>query len=61
MDYFKNEYKGNCNTCQYYNYDYSTGTSDCDQFDNMTEEEIEKHYTNDAPNCPCYKHYYNRY
>lgn len=49
------KYKGCCNTCKYYDYDWSTGTSDCKQFDNMTEDEIEKHYTNDKPNCPCYK------
>lgn len=49
------KYKGCCNTCKYYDYDWSTGTSDCKQFDNMTEDQIEKHYTNDEPNCPCYE------
>lgn len=49
------KYQGCCNTCRYYDYDWSTGTSDCYQFDNMTEEEIENHYTNDQPACPYYE------
>ena len=31
-----------CENCQYYNYDSSTGTSECNQYDNMTEDEAEK-------------------
>lgn len=44
-----------CNSCKYFSYDYSTGTSECCQYENMTEEEIEKYYTNGENNCPLYK------
>lgn len=45
----------NCNDCKHFLYDNSTGTSECDQYDNMTEDETDKYYTNGEDNCPFYK------
>ena len=47
----------NCNSCEYFSYDYSNGTSECRKYDDMTEEEIDKYYTNGEDNCPEYKEY----
>lgn len=44
-----------CESCIYFLRDYSTGTSECARYDDMTEEETIKHYTNDEPGCPCFK------
>lgn len=41
-----------CKNCKYFFYDYSTGTSECARYDDMTEEETEKYYVNDEENCP---------
>ena len=46
--------KKSCLYCKYYDEDYSTGTSKCNNYDNMTEEEIEKYYTNGQDDCPCF-------
>jgi hypothetical protein len=45
----------NCNSCKHFWYDNSTGTSECGQYDNMTEDETDKYYTNGEDNCPFYK------
>lgn len=52
-------YKGSCNNCIYFMQDFSTGTSDCGQFDNMTESEIDLYYTEGAAACPYCKPYDN--
>ena len=44
----------NCNSCKYFWYDNSTDTSECGQYDNMTEDETDKYYTNGEDNCPFY-------
>lgn len=44
-----------CNNCKHFWYDNSTGTSECGQYDNMTEDETDKYYTNGEDNCPFYK------
>lgn len=31
-----------CENCKYFDYDSSTGTSECNQSDNMTEDKTEK-------------------
>ena len=41
-----------CENCKHFFYDYSTGTSECDRYDNMTEEETDKYYTEGEENCP---------
>ena len=41
-----------CENCKYFFYDYSTGTSECGKYDNMTEEETDKYYTEGEENCP---------
>lgn len=46
-----------CSSCKYLSCDYENGTSECGQYDNMTEEETEKYYTNGENNCPLYKEY----
>ena len=46
--------KKECENCKSFLYDYSTGTSECDQYDNMTEEETDKYYTEGEENCPYY-------
>ena len=43
-----------CNSCKHFWYDNSTGTSECGQYDNMTEDETDKYYTNGEGNCPFY-------
>lgn len=43
-----------CNSCKHFWYDNSTGTSECGQYDNMTEDETDKYYTNGEDNCPFY-------
>lgn len=45
-----------CNNCKYFVYDNSTGQADCKQFENMTEEEMEKYFSNNEEGCP-YKKY----
>jgi hypothetical protein len=45
----------NCNSCKHFWYDNSTGTSECGQYDNMTEDETDKYYTNGEDNCLFYK------
>ena len=44
-----------CKNCEYFLYDYSNGTSECSQYGNMTESEIERYYTNGECNCPHFK------
>ena len=44
-----------CENCKHFFYDYSTGTSECGQYDNMTEEETDKYYTEGKENCPCWE------
>lgn len=44
-----------CNGCKHFWYDNLTGTSECGQYDNMTEDETDKYYTNGEDNCPFYK------
>lgn len=44
-----------CNSCKHFLYDDSTGTSECGQYDNMTEGETDKYYMNGEDNCPFYK------
>lgn len=51
--YHMKSYRGCCNSCKYYSCDYSTGTSECNN-DDITEEALDKHYTNDEPGCPYY-------
>ena len=41
-----------CENCKHFFYDCSTGTSECGQYDNMTEEETDKYYTEGEENCP---------
>lgn len=40
-----------CETCKFYSYDGSTGTSDCSN-DNITEEEIDLFYSEGMEGCP---------
>lgn len=40
-----------CNNCKFYDYDNSTGASDCTQPD-ITEEELEIYYMEDQEGCP---------
>ena len=48
----------NCKHC--INDYYATGTLDCKQMDNMTEEEIENYYTNNGgENCTYYEESYS--
>ena len=49
--------KKSCWSCKHCLDDYqSTGTLDCLNFDNMTEEEIMEYYTNNGgENCPYYQ------
>lgn len=44
-----------CYSCKYYIYDYSTGTSECKKYFDMTEDETEKYYTNGENNCSYYE------
>lgn len=44
-------YTGCCNTCKFYFEDNTVGCADCECPD-IDEESLEKHYVNDAPNCP---------
>ena len=45
-----------CENCKHFFYDYSTGTSECGQYDNMTEEEFENYYGNNGgENCTYYE------
>ena len=44
-----------CNSCKHCWDDNSTGISECGQYDNMTEDETDKYYTNEEDNCPFYK------
>ena len=41
-----------CKNCKYFCHDYSTGTSECAKYDDMTEEETKRYYVNDEENCP---------
>ena len=41
-----------CENCRCFDYDFSTGTSECKKYDVMTEEETDKYYTNGEDNCP---------
>ena len=46
-----------CWNCKYCNNDYyfATGTMECEKFDDMTEEDIEKYWTNEEDGCPYYE------
>ena len=45
-----------CKNCKYFCHDYSTGTSECARYDDMTEEEVDDYYTNNGgENCPYYE------
>ena len=44
-----------CWNCRFFEEDWSCGSTDCKQCDNMTEDEYEKYYGNDEPNCPFWK------
>lgn len=44
--------KRSCWTCDNFSYDWSTGTGDCSKADDMTEEQFEKHFCDDQPDCP---------
>lgn len=48
------KYNGDCSICRYYFYDYSTGTSECNN-DDIDEVSIDVHYVNGEPGCPYYK------
>ena len=47
-----NKYCENCGNCFI---DFSVGLYECQNMDNMTEQEIEEHYTNNDGNCPYWK------
>lgn len=47
----------NCENCRYFLYDSSNGTSECDQYDNMSEEDTDRYYTNGKNGCPFHKEY----
>ena len=40
-----------CENCKHFSEDWSCGACDCDRLDEMTEDEIEKYFTNEEPNC----------
>ena len=44
-----------CENCENCYYDSSTGLTECSQYDDMTEEEIETYYVNGVYNCPYWK------
>ena len=44
-----------CENCKYFFYDSSVEISECGQYDNMTEEETDKYYTEGEANCPYWK------
>lgn len=44
-------YTGCCNTCKFYFEDNTVGCTEC-ECSEIDEESLEKHYVNDAPNCP---------
>ena len=50
-----------CENCKYFFYDYSTGTSECCQYDNMTEEETDKYYNFDSVIESCIKIVQDKY
>ena len=45
-----------CWNCKFFDYDFSTGTSDCKRVDDMTEDEFERYYGDDEPNCPYHEY-----
>lgn len=44
-----------CYNCRYFLEDISVNAADCNRADDMTEEEFEKHFGNDEPDCPYWK------
>lgn len=48
-----------CENCRYGFYDETTGTMECLNAENLTEEEFEKHFVNDKPDCPKWKSSYD--
>ena len=44
-----------CNSCKYFWYDNSTGTSECGQYNKRTEEERHNDHISGEDNCPFYK------
>ena len=48
------KYNGDCNSCKYYFYDNSTGTSDCNN-DDIDEMSMDVHFVNNESGCPYYK------
>ena len=49
-------YNGCCDRCKYYWRDDSVGATEC-LCETMTEELLDKHYTNDEPGCPGFEEY----
>lgn len=45
-----------CGNCKYYDEDMSCGTADCKMYDELTEEEADKYFTNDGVGCPKHKY-----
>ena len=43
-----------CESCKYYDYDHSTGTSECLN-DDIDEDNFDEHFVEDKPNCPFYE------
>lgn len=46
-----NSLKCRCQNCKFFDEDFSTGTSEC-LSERITEECLDKHFTEDKPNCP---------
>lgn len=41
-----------CYNCNHYFHDWSVNASDCSVEEKLTDEEFEKHFGEDEPNCP---------
>lgn len=44
-----------CSTCTYYIKDYSTGAADCQRYDDMTEDETDRFWSDGEDGCPYYE------
>ena len=44
-----------CLCCEHYFVDNTCGYFECLVYEDMTEEQIDKHFTNNEPDCPFFK------
>lgn len=47
--------RNNCYFCGWYYEESDTGFTECRNTD-ISDESWEKHFVDEIPNCPCYKH-----